>query len=513
MPIAAVIPVSLYKNNVQSSVSDPVSTSSVSNKLQNNNLIDLNYGRSLVKMNDVSFKGGAYVVNENLSKKVSTAFSYLMDGDILLLGKDLETAKKHLQETLKESRSIIKNAIRKVVFVKDEKFKSSIVIQKPSEGYDDVLNLTKEPVFFHGPGAEDKLDFLSKGEKAVLQNNMYIATKNPETSFYIDTNLNGHIKDLPKGSIKQFYLSCGKEEIITEANIKNLEKLKDEVVKPAKKITFKDVGGQDEAVAEIKRKFLFQLKYPNFFANNMEGGHGALFVGPPGNGKSRSAEALANEAGVPFYNINGQLLEGEFVGQSAHNISDYFENARKNQPCIMFFDEADAVFGERTGVHKYADQSTNMYLDEITKLEQANDKVYLIAATNHPELMDKAALRRFDTKIEFKNLDTVERCKAVFDVHTKSEKIEGLDTDSFMKKLRQAEFSGSDIANLVREAKMNSIARQGIFEKMEQGTFQDDPNFKIIIIGEDFNQALDKLIAQKDMVKKYSKEKVINGFG
>lgn len=154
-----------------------------------------------------------------------------------------------------------------------------------------------------------------------------------------------------------------------------------------------------------------------------------------------------------------------------------------------------------------------MYYDELSKLEKENAQVFLMAATNHPEQMDVAALRRFDTKIEFTNLDTPERCKAVFDIHTRNRDIMNLDSDSFMKKLVKAEVSGDNIANLVINAQLNATERLGIFEQMEKGTFKDNPDFKLTLLGEDFEKALEKLLAQRKMVGTYSKEKVIGGFG
>lgn len=482
---------------------------------QNNNLVDLNYGSSLINLNKIAFKGVVPVVEKgvsSLTKKVSVAFNTMLDEDVLLVGKNLETAKN----ALRDSKIIKEYLFKRVFFVKDEHSASVLAFKVNSKGFDELHNLSEAPVSVNRIDAgAGQVESYKKGDKARVNHLDYIYTMHPENGFYIDENAIEYIDELPKGDIEQFDLSDILKKEISQLNYKNLNQLKSEKekVSPARKIMFNDVGGQDAAVAEVKRKILFQLKFPNFFANNLEGGHGALFVGPPGNGKSRTAQALANEAEVPFYNINGQLLEGELVGQSAHNIEEYFNNARSNQPCIMFFDEADAIFGERTNIHKYVDQSTNMYLDQITKLEEEGAQVYLIAATNHPEIIDKAALRRFDTKIEFTNLDTPERCKAVFDVHTKGEKLENFDSETFMKKLRKSEMSGSDISNLVMEAKMNSIERQGIFEQMEKGTFKDSPDFKLTLIGEDFDKALEKLLAQRKMVGSYSKEKVIGGFG
>lgn len=507
MPVLAVNPnlftkkqnQNYHSNSIQKNMQQPQS-----------NLINLNYGANygqLLVNKNISF-GSSPVEAMDLTKKVSIAANILGMNDILLLGKDLESAKKDLKSGL----AAFSDVIKKITFIKDEGLKTTIAIKKSNLGLDRMINLGNDPIFVNHQN-KPEMNMLLKGNVRSLIETDLVTTSNTDVSFSINHDIAGKISDIPKDLVREFDFSGNVRDDIKKINEK-VVKLLDKVDKPAilgKKVMFADVGGQDEAIAEIKKKVLLQIKYPNFFANNLEGGHGTLFVGPPGNGKSRAALALANETGIPFYSLNGQLLESKWIGESASKAHEYYENAKANQPCIIFFDEINSILSKRTGEYPYRDQQVEVHLDEISKLEQEGAQVYLIGATNHPDLMDEAALRRFDTKIEFTNLDTPERCQAVFDVHAKSVAVEDLDKDIFMQKICKANLSGSDIANLVKEAKMVSIDRQGIFESMASGTFKDEPGYRLSITGEDLEKALEKLIKQRNMLGGYSKHKTIQG--
>lgn len=487
-----------------------------SNYNQNNNLIDMNYGRSLVQSKSVSFKGNFPVEIVDLTKKVSVIYNYMQDDQILLIGKDFERARSALEKPIRKMRDVITS----IFFIKDENINGSIAIKKNTtkRGFDELINLEAKPVFYRRFGEPDSnnLDYLSEGERLHVKNYDYISTKNPEYGFYIDTHEAGVFTDLPYGSVDYIDLSEDIERNIADLNLRNLKELKDPNARQAEKLMFKDVGGQDFAIEELKKKVLFQLKYPNYFRNNInQRGHGALLVGPPGNGKSLAAQAAANEANVTFFNVNPQYLKAKYVGDSEKNIKNAFEEYRANQPCIVFYDEANSIFPKRTGeaTNIHTESESEVYYDEMSQLEKEGARVYFMAATNHPEQMDEAALRRFDTKIEFSNLDTPQRCKAVFDIHTRKAKITDFNADEFMKRLVQADASGDDIANLIVNAQINASERTGVFDKMAKGTFKDNAKtkFKLILTGEDFEKALVSLINQKKMVKSKSKEKPIVG--
>lgn len=479
-----------------------------SNISQNNNLMDMNYGHLLVKSRPISFKGMSSVQIPDLTKKVSVIYNCMQDDQLLLIGKDFETARRALEKPIRK----IRDCISGIFFIKDESFGSSVVIKKNSrvQGFDELINLEENKVYYKRRDDRDLLDMncLDEGEKIRLQHADYISTKDPEYGFYLDTKESECFTDLPYESVEYVDLSTDIERDIAELNLKNLKGLKSAYAKEPDKIMFKDVGGQDAAVADLKRKVTFQVKYPHFFRDNInQRGHGALLVGPPGTGKSLAAEATANEANVMFFNINPQYLKGMWLGESEKNIQKEFDKYRANQPCIVFYDEANAIFVKRTGnqANVHTESQSELFYDEMSQLEKEGARVYFMGATNHPELMDEAALRRFDTKIEFTSLDTPERCKAVFDIHTRKTKIKNFNSDEFMKKLVKEDFSGDDIANLVVKAQLNAAERLGIFEKMGKDKYKDNPRFRMTLSGEDFDKALAEMIDKKKMLKKYEK--------
>ena len=173
------------------------------------------------------------------------------------------------------------------------------------------------------------------------------------------------------------------------------------MVKGPNKITFKDVAGIDEATEELQEIVDF-LKNPQKFT--ALGGHipkGVLCIGPPGTGKTLIAKAVAGEADRPFFSISGSDFVEMFVGVGASRIRDLFDQAKKNAPCIIFMDEIDAVGRHRGagigGGHDEREQTLNQLLVEMDGFD-TNEGVILMAATNRPDVLDKALLRpgRFD---------------------------------------------------------------------------------------------------------------------
>lgn len=510
MPILAVGPSVFQKKLNQKADKNYVSGGQNLASSQMDFLNDYGYGRSMVKNNGVSFKGAPGTLVADLSKKVSAVFNSLGMNDILLVGKDLNTAKTQLRDSV----GALKTVVKKIVFIPDEKITNSILIKKSIEGYDEVRNLSETPLYVSG-GTRKQPVFLKKGEATFFMDEDYVFAKNPEYGFKVTASEKSGITDFPQEAIQQFDVGDESVKAINELNSKNVAKLG--LVSQnidTHKVTFEDVGGQDPAIEEIRKSILFQVKHPAFFAKNkIPSSKGSLFVGPPGNGKSLAAKALSNEAGVNYMDVDGQMFRTKWYGESGHNIHGFYEELRKNQPCVAFLDEADAIFRARSEDSPFTSDDLNVHLREITKLAEDNAQVYLVAATNRPELIDPAILRRFRTKIEFTNLDSVERCQAVFDIHSKGVKIDDFDKAKFMNELKKADCSGDDVANVVLEAKSASMERQGVFETMRNGTFADSPDFELVLTGEDFEKSLKRLLDQRKLVAGYSKEFVIKPFG
>src|SRR6266576_568666 len=191
----------------------------------------------------------------------------------------------------------------------------------------------------------------------------------------------------------------------------------------AKKVTFKDVAGVDEAKLELHEIIEF-LKEPQKFTKL--GGKipkGVLLMGPPGTGKTLLARAIAGEASVPFFSISGSDFVEMFVGVGASRVRDLFEQGKKNAPCIVFIDEIDAVGRHRGaglgGGHDEREQTLNQLLVEMDGFE-SNDGVILLAATNRPDILDPALLRpgRFDRQIVV-DMPDVKGREQILRVHTR----------------------------------------------------------------------------------------------
>ena len=223
-------------------------------------------------------------------------------------------------------------------------------------------------------------------------------------------------------------------------------------------VTFKDVAGQDEAKESLQEIIDF-LHNPQKYADiGAKLPKGALLVGPPGTGKTLIAKAVAGEAGVPFFSMSGSDFDDMFVGVGSNRVRDLFQQAAKVAPCIIFIDEIDAVGHKRNERLGYNDQTLNSLLGEIDGFD-SNKGIVILAATNRPEILDKALLRpgRFDRRIVVGRPNLQGRLETL-KVHTRKIK---LAEDVDLKKLAQATAGtvGADLANLVNEAALRAVRK------------------------------------------------------
>ena len=247
-------------------------------------------------------------------------------------------------------------------------------------------------------------------------------------------------------------------------------------------VTFKDVAGQDEAKESLEEIIDFLHNPGRYTAIGAKLPKGALLVGSPGTGKTLLAKAVAGEAGVPFFSISGSGFVEMFVGVGASRVRDLFKEAAKVAPCIIFIDEIDAIGKTRDsrfgGGNDEREQTLNQLLAEMDGFDPSKG-VIVLAATNRPEVLDKALLRpgRFDRRITVDRPNLAGRL-ATLQVHTRNIK---LAEDVNLEKIAQATAGcvGADLANLVNEAALRAV------RKGRRAVNQNDllVSFELVIAG------------------------------
>ena len=228
------------------------------------------------------------------------------------------------------------------------------------------------------------------------------------------------------------------------------------------KVTFEDVAGVDEEKEELQEIVEF-LKNPKKFTDmGARIPKGVLLVGGPGTGKTLLAKVVAGEAGVPFFIISGSDFVEMFVGVGASRVRDLFEQAKRNAPCIVFIDEIDAVGRQRGaglgGGHDEREQTLNQLLVEMDGFS-ANEGVIVLAATNRPDVLDKALLRpgRFDRQIVVGSPDVKAR-EQILEVHSRKKRL-AEDVDLKIIAKNTSGFSGADLENILNEAALLAARR------------------------------------------------------
>lgn len=263
--------------------------------------------------------------------------------------------------------------------------------------------------------------------------------------------------------------------------------------------TFKDVAGQEEAKESLVEIVDFLHNPQRYSDIGAKLPKGALLVGPPGTGKTLLAKAVAGEAKVPFFSMSGSNFVEMFVGMGAARVRDLFRQAEEKAPCIIFIDEIDAIGKSRDGQLQSNDereQTLNQLLAEMDGFDSSKG-VVILAATNRPEILDKALLRpgRFDRRVIVDRPDLAGR-EAILKVHAKEVKLsDDVDLNSLAKSTPGA--VGADLANIVNEAALSAVKHK-----------------RKVVIQEDLEEAVEVIIAGKEKKDRImsSKEKRIVAF-
>ena len=301
-------------------------------------------------------------------------------------------------------------------------------------------------------------------------------------------------------------------------------KSKARMINPGEKgrVTFNDVAGVDEEKEELEEIVEF-LKSPKKFTDmGARIPKGVLLVGQPGTGKTLLAKAVAGEAGDPFFFISGSDFVEMFVGVGASRVRDLFDEAKKKAPCIIFIDEIDAVGRQRGaglgGGHDEREQTLNQLLVEMDGFT-ANEGVIVLAATNRPDVLDKALLRpgRFDRQIVVSNPDVKAR-EQILEVHSRKKKLAS-DVDLKTIAKNTSGFSGADLENVLNEAallaarrNLNQITMAEVEDAMVKVTMgpekrtrvRSDKEQKLVAYHEAGHAVVSRFLATQDPVHEIS---------
>ena len=274
--------------------------------------------------------------------------------------------------------------------------------------------------------------------------------------------------------------------------------------------TWEDIGGLEEAKQQLQEIIEWPLKYPELYTHlNSKPPNGILLFGPPGTGKTLLAKALANESEVNFISVKGPEFLSKWVGESEKAVRETFRKARAASPCIIFFDEVDAIAGMRGrfASSQVTEQVVSQLLTEMDGLEGLKD-VILLAATNRPDMLDPALLRsgRFGRHIDIPMPDKDTRVK-IFKIHLINKPLaSNVDINQMAQDLE--DYTGADIQAICEEATLLTIRKAILDSKINTQDADSVRNVKISRA--EFDDALAKILKSADKAKKshetYSKE-------
>lgn len=459
--------------------------------------------------NNIAFHGLFGVDKNHKStpeEKLNAAVQNLDDKSIVIFSNDFENAKSLLSQQVHH----IKIPMQNIYFVKNTLNNGSFAVYKDSKDNNKYKIFKLHPlemvkVLEGGTDENDrnvKYNYVYQADAPIeLNDNRYISFGPYKHEAFIKTNFNNKtsLRFVFDREVEQ-YRFLDNDKDIQKYNATRLSALKQNTGKKTsqiKKIMFSDIGAQDENIKALEQNVIFPVMYPDFY-KGFRVNKGILLYGPPRCGKTMLALALANELGVNFIKLGANDLTHSHVGKTEENWRNLFKNAIENQPTIIFIDEIDAIARTRGGTSdtaRHQDDIVNQLLTLMSDLEKSDDTVFVIAATNRPELLDKALINsgRFGLSLEVKMPD-LEGTKQIYNIYEKGKPLDtDIDKDKLCQKMFENHFSGSDIAETFYAAHSCALERLGIYEKMRNKTVnrEDLNNFKINMA--DMENAVEKL--------------------
>ena len=461
-------------------------------KITDLNVLNKNYNQ--INFKSISKESLEWVQKIPLEERIAAIYEHCSSGDLILTGKQIHKAKLGMLQSLGQ----IDRAIKKIFFIPDEKVQGYLGFIKDEDSHQ-VLNLNDFEIkianeYTNGNGKDINIKTVAPYDSYYVADGSEIwlhGKKKMNFRTSPQANLGTWIKNYASAKDFSNVVNAQLEKI----NRKTVSQLSKEIKEEKSKVTFKDVGGQDELITELKKSVIYPLRYPEVY-ENFELNKGFVLYGPPGTGKTHIAKALANEAEVNFVSLNGKEMESKWVGESEENWRNLFDEAKQKQPTILFIDEIDSIGKKRSGKDVYGDDVVSQILTLMTDIYDNGENVFVIGATNNFKALDEALIRpgRLSKHLEVK-LPDLDGIKKIFDIHSNKKPLDkNINKEALTQKLYDLKTSGADIKYIINEAYSNGYERAGIFEKMEKGTLngQDVRSFKIT--QEDFDKAIQTFV-------------------
>jgi ATP-dependent 26S proteasome regulatory subunit len=436
-----------------------------------------------------------------LGEKISNILPSMKIGDVITVGKNIDTVSEGLRKTILQFDCAIKRVFHIIASIK---VPMAITFDEDCE--------------FKCVNIGDETFALVTSENNEEMPNKHIAL-DPSESFYLTENdtivigddeiiITDVLDDYANSKDMNFELPTPNEiasqvynfsEIqLSEIERSNLSVLNDllkssKSTSKSKKLSFKDVGGLDNVINKLKKGIVYPIEFSYAYADRDKTNKGFILYGPPGTGKTLLAQALANESNAHYIKLNGLEMASKWVGESEENWRKLFEAAKENQPAIIFIDEFDAVARSRRGEDVHGDKVVNQMLTLMDDVEKENQQVYVITATNKLEALDEAISRsgRFGEYIEVAAPNR-EGLEQIFNIHSRKKRLDkDFDKNKFLNDCASAKTTGADIAFIVEKAHEYSWERAGIYEKMENKTLKPEDVLNTSITQEDFKKAFE----------------------